>query len=320
MSQPKRQTAQAKPQPKRQNVPAIPKSLTAPIRLPQRIAQRSSLLRLPLLPPPRPARLSAELDIRDPDFIRERLPALWLVSRMWFRSEVRGLGNIPEKGPVILVGNHSGGTMTPDTLVFTVAFSSYFGVERRLHQLTHSRIFNYPGLQFLRKFGAVPDSPQMADRALQANSALLLYPGGRDEAHRPSWHGNRIELGDSTQFIDLAITHKAPIVPVVAIGGQETALFLGRGSRIAKNLRLDKLLGVKRLPLGVSLPWGINVGDALGHMPLPAQITVEALPPIDIREKFGKQPDRKKVHTHIQRLMQETLDALAGERTFPVLG
>src|SRR5690242_13005819 len=52
----------------------------------------------------------ADLDERDPDYIRETLPRLWLASSLYFRGEVRGLGNIPEDGPVLLVGNHSGGT------------------------------------------------------------------------------------------------------------------------------------------------------------------------------------------------------------------
>src|SRR5438270_9626941 len=69
----------------------------------------------------------ADLDERDADFIRERLPSLWLLASLWFRGEVRGLGNIPESGSVLLVGNHSGGNLTPDTTVFTVAFSAYFG-------------------------------------------------------------------------------------------------------------------------------------------------------------------------------------------------
>ena len=67
----------------------------------------------------------ADLDERDPDFIRERLPGLWLLASLYFRGEVRGLGNIPESGPVLLVGNHSGGNLTPDTNVFTLAFCAY---------------------------------------------------------------------------------------------------------------------------------------------------------------------------------------------------
>ena len=61
-----------------------------------------------------------------------RCRGLWLLASLYFRGEVRGLGNIPEEGGVLLVGNHSGGNLTPDTGVFTLAFCSYFGVERAL--------------------------------------------------------------------------------------------------------------------------------------------------------------------------------------------
>src|SRR4029453_5071677 len=94
---------------------------------------------------------AADLDERDPDYIRESLPGLWMLASLYFRAEVRGLGRIPEKGPVLLVGNHSGGNLTVDTGVFTLAFSTYFGVERRFHQLAHNLVLSMPGLGWLPK-------------------------------------------------------------------------------------------------------------------------------------------------------------------------
>src|SRR5271154_2195075 len=81
----------------------------------------------------------ADLDDRDPDWTRQNLPLMWLLASIWYRAEVRGLANIPD-GPVLLVGNHSGGNMTPDTGVFGLAFAAYFGVERRFHQLAHNLV------------------------------------------------------------------------------------------------------------------------------------------------------------------------------------
>jgi 1-acyl-sn-glycerol-3-phosphate acyltransferase len=262
----------------------------------------------------------ADLDERDPDYTRETLPRLWLAASLWYRGEVRGLGNVPESGPVLLVGNHSGGNLTPDTLVFTLAFSTYFGVERPFHQLAHNLVLSYPGLSFLRRYGTVAASHENARRALRSGAAVLVYPGGDREVHRPSWEGNRVDFGDRKGFIRLAIEQDVPIVPVVAIGGQETALFLSRGEGLARALRLDRTLRLKVLPISLALPWGLNVGDLLGHIPLPAKITVEALPAIHLREEFGPRPGVDEVYTHIHRLMQETLDALAAERRFPVLG
>jgi 1-acyl-sn-glycerol-3-phosphate acyltransferase len=263
---------------------------------------------------------AADLDERDPDYIRESLPRLWLLASLYFRAEVRGLGNVPDEGPVLLVGNHSGGNLTPDTAVFTLAFSTYFGVERVFHQLAHNLVLSMPGLSFLRKYGTVAASHENARKALQAGAAVLVYPGGDYEVHRPSWQGRRVDFGGRKGFLRLALEEGVPIVPVVSIGGQETALFLSRGERLAKGLALDKLFRLKVLPISIAPPWGLNVGDMLGHLPLPAKITVEALPPIDLRREFGDAPDLDEVYDHLVRQMQETLDALAAERRWPVLG
>jgi 1-acyl-sn-glycerol-3-phosphate acyltransferase len=262
----------------------------------------------------------ADLDERDPDFIRERLPSLWLLSSLWFRGEVRGLGNVPESGPVLLVGNHSGGNVTPDTTVFTLAFSTYFGAERPFYQLAHNLVLAMPHLAWLRKFGTVAASPSNARKALESGAALLVYPGGDYEVHRPSWERNRVDFGGRKGFLRLALEHDVPIVPVVSIGGQETALFLSRGEHLARLLALDRMFRLKVLPISIALPWGLNIGDMLGHIPLPAKITVETLPPIDLRTEFGEAPDLDEVSDHLLRVMQDALDALAAERRLPVLG
>ncbi len=262
----------------------------------------------------------ADLDERDPDYIRESLPRLWLLASLWFRGEVRGLGNIPEEGAVLLVGNHSGGNLTPDTTVFQLAFSAYFGVERAFYQLAHNLVLSMPGLGFLRKYGTVAASPENAERALATGAALLVYPGGDYEVHRPSWERNKVDFGGRKGFIRLALEQDVPIVPVVAIGGQETALFLSRGEGLSRLLGLDRMFRLKVLPISIALPWGLNVGDMLGHVPLPSKIIVEALPPIHLRDEFGPEPDVGEVYDHLMRTMQETLDALAAERRLPVIG
>lgn len=263
---------------------------------------------------------AADLDERDPDFIRENLPGLWLLSSLYFRGEVRGLGNVPETGPVLLVGNHSGGNLTPDTGVFVLAFSAYFGVERRFHALAHNLVLAAPGLGFLRRFGVVAATPANLETALRAGAALLVYPGGDHEVHRPSWERHRIDFDGRKGFLREALRHDVPIVPVVSIGGQETALFLSRGAGLARLLMLDRLFRLKVLPISLALPWGLNVGDMLGHVPLPAKIVIEVLPPIRLREEFGEDPDLDEAYDHVVRLMQETLDALAAERRLPVIG
>jgi len=107
---------------------------------------------------------------------------------------------------------------------------------------------------------------------------------------------------------------------VVSIGGQETALFLSRGEWLARLLRLDKIFRLKVLPISLALPWGLNVGDMFGHIPLPAKISVQVLPPIHLRREFGRNPDIDEIYDEVMRRMQATLDSLAEERRLPVIG
>ena len=258
---------------------------------------------------------TADLDERDPDYIRETLPGLWMLASLYFRADVRGLQNIPEDGPVLLVGNHSGGNLTPDTHVFTLAFSTYFGVERRFHQLAHNLVLSMPGLAGLRKYGTVAATPDNAAKALDVGAALLVYPGGDYEVHRPTWESARVDFGGRKGFIRLAKQRKVPLVPVVAIGGQETALFLSRGERLAKLFGLDRMFRLKVLPISLALPWGLNVGDMLGHIPLPAKITIQVLEPIDVSRM-----DVDKAYELVTGQMQTTLTGLAEERGLPIIG
>jgi 1-acyl-sn-glycerol-3-phosphate acyltransferase len=258
---------------------------------------------------------TADLDERDPDYIRETLPGLWMLASLYFRADVRGLQHIPEEGPVLLVGNHSGGNLTPDTHVFTLAFSTYFGVERRFHQLAHNLVLSMPGLSSLRKYGTVAATPGNGERALDAGAALLVYPGGDYEVHRPTWESAKVDFGGRKGFIRLAQQREVPLVPVVAIGGQETALFLSRGERLARLFGLDRMFRLKVLPISLALPWVVNVGDMLGHVPLPAKITIQVLEPIDVSGM-----DVDEAYELVTGQMQTTLTGLAEERSLPVLG
>jgi len=267
------------------------------------------------------SRLSARLEDRDPDYLREMLPLLWLLSTFYFRAEVRDLGNVPADRPVLLVGNHSGGNVIVDTFIFSLAFSTYFGVERPFHQLAHNLAIAWPVAgEMLRKSGTMSASHEHAEQALAAGAPVLVYPGGDWETHRPSWEGGKIDFAGRKGFIRLALDAGVPIVPVVSIGGQETALFLSRGAGLAKALRLDRLARLKVLPISLALPWGLNVGDFAGHIPLPAKITIEVLPPIDLEREFGPDPDPDEVYAHVTAQMQEALDGLAAERRLPVIG
>jgi 1-acyl-sn-glycerol-3-phosphate acyltransferase len=124
-----------------------------------------------------------------------------------------------------------------------------------------------------------------------------------------------VDFGGRRGFIRLAKANGVPLVPVVAIGGQETALFLSRGEGIARLLGLDRMFRLKVLPVSLALPWGLNVGDMLGHIPLPAKITIQVLEPIDVSDM-----DVDEAYELVLGRMQTALTALDDERRLPLLG
>jgi 1-acyl-sn-glycerol-3-phosphate acyltransferase len=109
-----------------------------------------------------------------------------------------------------------------------------------------------------------------------------------------------------------------PIVPVVSIGGQETQLFLTRGTWLAKRLGLKRLLRSEMVPVSFGFPFGLSLGAM--NLPLPTKIVTEVLAPIDIAAKFGEDPDAAVVDAHVRKMMQSGLDTLAKRRRLPVLG
>jgi 1-acyl-sn-glycerol-3-phosphate acyltransferase len=256
----------------------------------------------------------ADLDQRDSDYIRDNLPGLWLLASLYFRADVRGLDRIPPEGPVLLVGNHSGGNIPPDTFVFTLAFCSYFGVERPFYQLAHNLVVSAPPLASLRKFGTVAANHDNARLALESGAALLVYPGGDYEVFRPFWERNKVDFGGRKGYVRLAREAGVPIVPIASIGGQESVIFLSRGQWLAKLLMVDKLLRLKSVPIAIAPPWGLVVSDLYGRLPLPSKIVVEALDPIEV------DGDDQAVHDKVEGALQAAVDRLASERRFPVLG
>jgi 1-acyl-sn-glycerol-3-phosphate acyltransferase len=256
------------------------------------------------------------LDARDPDYIRATLPAIRLIGDLYFRAEARRLDRIPAEGPVLLVGNHSGGTLIADTFIFGERFYSHFGPGRPFHQLAHDLVFRLPGPRAsLSRYGTVPASPENMRRALDRGAALLVYPGGDHETYRPSWESDRIDFAGRTGFVKLALELGVPLVPVVAIGGQETALFLGQGRRAARALRLDRTLRLKVLPVQVAPPAGVTLLDLPLRVPLPAKITIEVLPAVELGGA-----DVDEAYRLVTGTMQAALSKLAAERTLPVVG
>src|SRR5439155_356126 len=118
---------------------------------------------------------------RDPEFIERNLSLLetWA---SYFNPEVRGLDQLPRRGPFLIVGNHSGGAMPPDMPVLMTAWWRQRGVEEPVYGLFHSMFFGLPGVgDAMKKAGGMEANPEAAEHALRAGGSVLVYPGGDHE-------------------------------------------------------------------------------------------------------------------------------------------
>jgi 1-acyl-sn-glycerol-3-phosphate acyltransferase len=261
-----------------------------------------------------------DLDDRDPDFMRELLPGMWLLVTTWYRPVIRGIERVPRTGPVLIVGNHTGGVTSPEITISQLAFSAYFGVERPHYQLAHRMVLNSPIGWMLRRFGTVEADPANAEQALDVGAMVTVFPGGDYEVNRPSWESAKVDFGGRKGFLRLALRKNVPVVPMVTIGGQETALFLARGERLARWTGAARTLRLKTLPVVFGLPFGLSIGGFPPVVPLPAKVTIELLEPIDLRARYGKDADLEEIYADLMSTMQETLTRLQAERRLPVLG
>jgi 1-acyl-sn-glycerol-3-phosphate acyltransferase len=244
---------------------------------------------------------------------------MWMLASLYFRAEVRGLSRVPRDGPVLFVGNHSGGNITPDTVVFLLAFNAHFGVERPLYALAHSLVTSWPVIgKWLERWGALTATPSAARQALDSGACVLVYPGGDIEVHRPWSARYQVNFAGRAGFIRLARSARVPIVPVVSCGGHNTFVPLTDGRWLARALRLDRLARLQVLPVSLALPWGLNVGDFMGHIPLPAKIAIEVLDPIDVAARFPRDEDTDRAYEYVTLRMQEALTSLSAERLFPL--
>lgn len=240
----------------------------------------------------------------------------------FFFPEVRGIENVPQKGPVLLVGNHSGLFYMPDVFVTGLAVVRRRGFDQPAYGLAYDLLFAIPGVErVLRGLGGMPAGHKQAEAALGQGALVLVYPGGDYEACRPWSERDRVEFGDHHGFVKLALRTGVPVVPVVAHGAHHTVIILSRGERLAHILGIDRLR-IKVFPILIGPPFGIN-SVLTPPLPLPAAVTVEFLPALDwtgIGAEGAEDEDVvERCYREITGLMQVTLDRLHAEHPHPVL-
>jgi len=254
---------------------------------------------------------------RDPEFIR-RHQGLLETYASYFKPEVRGFEHLPTQGPMLVVGNHSGGATPPDMPILMTAWWRERGIDEPVYGLFHSAFLGIPGVgNVVAKAGALEAGWDGAQRALDAGASVVVYPGGDHECFRPSRDRDKIDFAGRTGFVRLALRTGVPIVPAVSCGAHDTVVVLSRGEWLVPFMPHLRLMRTKVAPIMLGFPWGISMG--VPTLPLPARVTVQLGPVVDWRGHYGADAADdealvRRLATEVTTTMQATLDQLAAER------
>ena len=267
------------------------------------------------------------LDGPNQTLMRAQKPVWDALNKFYFRLETSGWDRLPEETS-LLIGNHSGGSLTMDAWTLVFAWWERFGTERVLHPTAHDVLMAAPGLgDYFRQAGVIPASRQGVTAALSAGCDVIIWPGGDVDAMRNWRKRDQAVLGGRKGFVRQAIRSGVPIVPVASVGGHDTVFVLSEGQWIANGL--DRISGLKRklrgtrLPIVLGMPFGLTIETVPTHLPLPAKIRTELLEPIHVDKDPERVNDREyvnSIYVEVTSAIQGAMDRLAKQRRFPIFG
>jgi 1-acyl-sn-glycerol-3-phosphate acyltransferase len=271
-------------------------------------------------PIPRPAdcrRWGEDPTLIDPDYVRRLLRRMGLLfgDRRYFRVDAQGWENLPEP-PVLLVSNHSGGTLILDAWGLWYAWNHHFGSDRIVHALGHNLLFSNPAIgRAFAHMGIVRASRTIGREILGTwKRDLTVMPGGDKDAWRPFSQRYKVNFAGRTGYAKLALEMGVPVVPVAHAGAQSSLVVLNDGTPIARALKFHQLVRAEIYPLHLSLPWGVAFGP-WPHLPLPVTLRYRFGAPIQPPAVSG--PDGptdgqvRDLDARVRASMQGLLDGLA---------
>lgn len=155
------------------------------------------------------------------------------IVRVLFGFEVKGVENVPEKGPLILAANH---TQYLDPVYVCLA------APRRVQWMAKKEIFVPPFDRFFRFLGAFPVDRQKGDRAALRTALELLGQGWALGMFPEGTHRQEgVDRGAKSGVVMLAARSRARVLPI----------YISRAPGLRDRLRGKKIRAYVGEPVGM---------------------------------------------------------------------
>jgi 1-acyl-sn-glycerol-3-phosphate acyltransferase len=178
-----------------------------------------------------------------PDFVAMGDTIAAPLYEKYFRVRSYGVEHIPASGPAILAANHSG-TLPADGAMLWIDVLRHTNPPRTARPVADYFVLTLPFVSTLfARCGVVGGSRGNAKALLEAGELLMIFPEGVPGIGKP--FSKRYQLQEWRQgHCELAIRHRAPVVPVGIVGAEE------------------------QMPQIAQIP--VPKGSALPYLPIPA--------------------------------------------------
>jgi 1-acyl-sn-glycerol-3-phosphate acyltransferase len=215
-----------------------------------------------------------------------------LVRLKYFSWEVEGIEHVPRTGPVVFAQNHAG-WFALDTIFVGCSVAEAIGPSRTPYFAAEDSALAAPVVgPFLRRLGGLPASAFRHPERLPVElESFGICPEGVQGNCKPFWEAYRMHEWNRG-FVKLAVTRRAPIVPVAVFGGEESL-------PVAWTVHaLEPLIGS-------------ILGLPLAPVPLPARWKIVFHAPVDVGQRVastGAKQHAAAISQRLQRTVQDTLD------------
>lgn len=225
----------------------------------------------------------------DPEFLKYiGAPAHWLYTK-YFRAETHDIHNIPEKGRVMLIANHSG-QVAIDGFVMGSAALFDRNPPRMIRSMVEYWVPTIPFVSWiLARAGQVTGTRENARILLAREGCLAAFPEGvRGISKTYDRAYQLVEFG--LGFMRLALETNTPIVPVGIVGAEEQI------PSVYNFKPLAKMIGMPAFPIAPT-----------GMLPLPVKYRLYFGEPMVFE---GKPDDEDKVIRSKVRLVKAEIERL----------